>query len=172
MRYVILFLCLSALPVFSANADLVSFLTGKKVIGWAEKVYVYDSNMMMKARLDTGALLSSVHSNTIKIIDGKKKSDSKRVIFEIINEDGEKQKLERPLVRWANIKKKGTAGWITRPVVHLKMCIADRITEGEVTLANRSRFIYPLLIGRNILKQEKMIVDSEDRYTHSAECKK
>ena len=171
MRYVILVLCLMALP-FSANADLVKWLTGKKIIGWAERVYVYDTNMVMKARLDTGALLSSIHSNTIEILDGKKKNDPKRIVFEIINENGEKQKIERPLVRWANIKKKGTAGWIKRPVVHLKLCIADRITEGEVTLANRSRFIYPLLIGRNILKQENMIVDSKERYTHSAECPK
>lgn len=171
MRYVILFLCFITLPL-SAHADMIQWLTGKKIIGWAERVYVYDTNMMMKARLDTGALLSSVHSNTIKIIDGKKDSDPKRIVFEIINEDGEKQKLERTLVRWANIKKKGTAGWIKRPVVYLKLCIADRITEGEVTLANRSRFIYPLLIGRNILKQEKMIVDSEERYTHGAECPK
>ncbi|MFO1242534.1 MAG: RimK/LysX family protein [Rickettsiales bacterium] len=170
MRTLFLLFTLTMLPLSPAHAGFAEWITGKKTLGWAEKVYVYDSDMTMRARIDTGAYLSSINASSIEIKDGATKSDPQRVTFDIINEHGEKQKVERELVRWAQIKKKGTAGYIKRPVVHLKMCIAGQILESEVTLGNRSRFIYPVLIGRNMLREEKFVVDSSERYTHKPDC--
>lgn len=174
MRYLILSFSMLAFS-FSAQAGVSDWFAGKEeapqkqVIGWAEYVKVKDTDMVMNARIDTGALLSSVHSRVIKITPGKAPGEPERITFEIFNE-GKNKTLERDLVRWVQIKRKGVSGFIKRPVVHLQLCIAGKPVDGEVNLANRSRFIYPLLIGRNILKKAHFVVDSGEHHTHKPLC--
>lgn len=174
MRYVFFIVCAALFVSAPAHAGFLDWFSNdeepqKQVIGWAERVHVKEAKMMMKARIDTGALLSSIHARVIKITPGEKKGDPEQITFEIFN-DGETKTLTSDLVRWVQIKRKGVAGFIKRPVVHLNMCIAGRMVNGEVNLANRSRFIYPLLIGRNILRQAEFVVDSAERYKHKAVC--
>ena len=53
-----------------------------------------------------------------------------------------------------------------RPLIHLEIQIGEFSTLTEITLAERSKLTYPMLIGRNTLKK-KHIIHSHRSYLAS-----
>jgi hypothetical protein len=157
----------------------------KRMVGWVEHVHIEAIDTQFEAKLDTGAKTSSIDADVIDIVEytprkagdaaaPEKKAASPlgRIIFTIEDETGAPKTLERDIVRWARIKKKGNAGFIRRPVVHMRFCLAGRLIEDEVNLAVRERFIYPVLIGRNMLEKGGLVVDASRKLTAPATCPK
>jgi len=89
--------------------------------------------------------------------------------FRFTNREGIKQDFELPIVRWVRIESR-KADYIRRPVVRMKLCVAGRWIEEEVNLAERDDFNYPVLIGRNMLKQGGLVVDSSKTFTADPSC--
>lgn len=138
-------------------------LAGRVVIGEAENVIFKTQELRLKARIDTGAETSSLGIVNSQVFerDGKKwlkfavqKPDSEKVID-----------LEKPIIRFASIKRHG-ADPVERPVVKLKVSLANIEMEREFTLADRSKYDFPVLIGRNILSG-KYLVDVSRKYAAS-----
>ena len=137
----------------------------KLVIGEIEMVSVTGlKEEPVPARIDSGAETSSLNaiSHTIFERDGER-----WVSFVVPMENGEEVTLERPLVRTVLIKQKNNKESIRRPVVMMKVRIADIDRIIEMTLADRAGFEYPVLIGRNFLK-DMAIVDVSHAYLTSA----
>jgi len=128
-------------------------------------------NIKYKARIDTGAGVSSVHAKVIEIKKPKIEGDPERVLFEIYDKDGEAVQLESDILDWQNIKKKGARGFSKRPVVEMSVCLGGKKIRARVNLANRKEFIYPLLIGRNILKAGDFLIDPAGKYLEHPACK-
>ncbi len=137
------------------------------VLGWVEHVVVSGTDMKTKAKLDSGAKTSSVNAEIIKTF---KRDDKKFVLFRITLDDDTEDTLEREIVRWVKIKtKKG--GTIRRPVVIMSLCLDGTTIKGEVNLAERGHFLYPLLIGRNMLK-DRVLIDPSKTFVSKPACKK
>lgn len=155
---------------FDASASWLDQKETRPVIGTVEYVALDDADLVVKARIDTGAGLASVNA---EVIDIKKSSDGapEKVVFRIVDKDGKQKTLERPVVKWINIKKKGDAGVIKRPVVKLDFCLGGKKVEARANLADRSGFLYPVLIGRNVLKAGDYMIDPEKKFTHEPGCK-
>ena len=130
------------------------------IIGAVEEVQLPDHKVSLNARIDTGATTTSINAQNIKKFerDGKK-----WVKFEIHNETGKLVALEKPVTRMVNIKRHGAEDQI-RYAVKLKLKLGKVNTVSEVTLADRSKFTYPLLIGRSFLT-DMAIVDVSKEYT-------
>ncbi len=90
------------------------------------------------------------------------------VRFTLRANNGKSHSMEEKLVRHSRIKKK-RGGTISRPVVMLDICMGAIHQRVEVNLANRSNFIYPLLIGRNFLIGH-ILIDSGALYTDRPRC--
>lgn len=145
----------------------------KTRVGWVEHIMIDDVGLAVKAKMDTGAKTSSIDAEIIDIVkSGKKtsKQTGEKVVFTVSGEiTGEKKTFEREIVRYVRIKKKG-GGYIRRPVIEMTFCIAgERLTE-EVNLANRENFIYPVLIGRNMLSHAKLTVDASETLVTRPSC--
>lgn len=54
---------------------------------------------------------------------------------------------------------------IQRPVVLMKIRLADKERTIRVNLTNRKRFIYPLLLGREAIKAFDGLIDPSLKYT-------
>jgi len=54
---------------------------------------------------------------------------------------------------------KSASGVGKRSVVHVNIIIHGKTMEGNFTVANRSHMTYSVLIGQNILKQGRFLVD-------------
>ncbi len=146
-------------------ADCAETVSAKEVgeqiiIGAVEEVELPNHKISLTARIDTGATTTSINAQNIKKFerDGKK-----WVKFEIHNETGKLVALEKPVTRMVNIKRHGAEDQI-RYAVKLKLKLGKVNTVSEVTLADRSKFTYPLLIGRSFLT-DMAIVDVSKEFT-------
>lgn len=138
----------------------------KPIIGWIENVQILPENLYLPAKIDTGADHSSINvTNPEEFLKGEKQW----IRFTIPLEDDESVTLERPIQRFAYIKRKG-ADKQKRPVVLFDLCLGTMLNKNVlVNLANRTGFKYPMLIGRSFLKRSA-IVDSALTYTRQPSC--
>ena len=159
-------LAFSAVPVHAVE-------TAKKparpIIGAVEYVDLDDAGLIVKARIDTGAGLTSINA---KIVELRPPADGKpeRVVFRIVDKQASKKTLVRNVVEWVNIKRKGGTGFIKRPVVRLDFCLGGKRIEARANLADREEFLYPVLIGRNVLVTGNFLVDPTKTFTHDPVC--
>ncbi len=133
------------------------------LFGRAEYVYLADIKKRLSARIDTGATTSSINATDIQRFerDGKK-----WVRFVIPYPDGKtSETIEKPLKRDALIKRHGAES-IRRPIIMLRVRIGPISTVCEFSLTDRSKFEFPVLIGRNVLAG-KAAVDVSRKYTTS-----
>ena len=140
------------------------------IIGRVEEAVLQDYDVKFKSRIDTGAGISSIHAKIMEIKEPKKAGGAQRVIFEVNDPEGHVQIMNKEIVQWVNIKHKGTSGFDKRPVVEMLICLGGKKIRGRVGLADRSDFIYPLLIGRNFLKAGDFLIDPEQTYMQHPAC--
>ncbi|AJE14567.1 ATP-dependent zinc protease [Stutzerimonas balearica] len=138
-------------------------------LGWVERGLVYPEQVMVKFKLDTGALTSSLHAEDVEYFE---KDGQKWVRFDMDLEDIEKGKLvksriERKLERELTVR--GAGGTEDRPVVRMKVCIGDQLLNEQFSLNDRDDMNYPVLLGRRTL--EKLgPVDSGKTFTVEPNC--
>jgi hypothetical protein len=149
-----------------AHAEKKSIL----VAGWVENIYIKDIDAKLKAKLDTGAKTSSMRADVLKIVKAKKKGGKRRVVFQIEDTNGKISTLERRLVRWVRIKSKKADTYHRRPVVDMEFCIGNRLVHDEVNLSPREDFIYPLLVGRNMIRAARLAVNPSKTFVTKPLC--
>ncbi|WP_455366121.1 ATP-dependent zinc protease family protein [Kaarinaea lacus] len=157
--------CLVILLCFVAAAPLIA--REKQIIGWIENVTITNHNIILAAKIDTGAKHSSLNAPDLHLYSKKGES---RVKFSLVSADGKKIEFDERVVRMAKIKRKGYRSQI-RPVVLMKVCLADVIKEVEVNLVDRENFIYPMLVGRSYLRGG-FIVDVSNKHMTEPQCSK
>ena len=137
------------------------------ILGRVEYAVLQDIHVKIKARIDTGAGISSVHA---KVLELKPTDAGERVRFQIDDGQGNTKELWRNVVGWANIKVMGSDQKNRRPIVRLDVCIGGKKLEGRVNLTDRGEFLYPMLIGRNLLNTGKFLVDPSKTYLQEPGC--
>jgi hypothetical protein len=126
-----------------------------------------DIHLKLKARIDTGAGVSSINAKTIEI---KQTADGERIVFQVKDEQGKAKTIERKIVEWAQIKVLGTSRKNRRPVVIMDFCLGGKKLEGRVNLTDRSGFLYPVIIGRNILITGRFLIDPSQKFMKEPGC--
>lgn len=123
-----------------------------QVYGWREMVKIGDLELKLAAKLDTGALTSSIHAEEKELFE----RDGKKWVRFIVTDPGEnnspRNRIEAPLVRIALIKEPGGKS-VAREVVRLNFTIGERKLRADFTLNNRSNMLSPVLIGRTTIKE-------------------
>jgi hypothetical protein len=138
---------IGSVPCFADEQEL-------KILGWVEYARLPELDVEVKAKLDTGADTSSLDAHIIK----KFRRGGKRwVRFSVTDPaDGEEHVIVRERVRTiAVVQHDGSRQ--TRPVVKMVVCFAGLRMETELSLIDRSEFIYPLLLGRTALGSHALI---------------
>ena len=136
----------------------------KTTIGWRENVKLLDfDNSIIKAKMDTGARTSSLHATHISESED---SGIKYVTFRLkTNKNNEKKYkfFKSELKEWRIVRNSG-GDEEYRPVVKTRVKIGKKIMTIEITLTQRSRMSYDMLIGRTALRK-KFLIDSGKSYT-------
>lgn len=136
-----------------------------ETIGWVEKVRIYPGNMLVKARIDSGAKTSSLSAGALTYFQ---RDNEAWVRFSTTNYKGSTIWLERKVVRIARIKQNdGTLK--ERPTITLDICLANLYQATEVTLENRDALNYQLLIGREFLNGY-FLIKPNAVFTHPPRC--
>lgn len=139
-----------------------------QTVGWVEMGKIPGVEEDVKVKLDTGATTTSINAEILEQPDEKTESGG-MIKFRFKDGDKVKQTFELPIVRWVRIESR-QSDYIRRPVVRMKICVAGQWIEEEVNLAERDDFNYPVLIGRNMLKKGKLVVDSSQTFTKNPSC--
>ena len=122
-------------------------------LGWREWVFLPSYNYFkLKAKIDTGARTSAIHATNIQIY---RKNDSEMVRFQIYQSQSFLD-IDTKLISYKKIKS-SFGQTETRPTVYMKIQIGAEIWSTEITLAQRAKLTYPMLIGRNTLNKRHII---------------
>lgn len=135
------------------------------VFGWVENVALPAQKIQLQAKLDTGADFSSLG---VRDLVRFTQDNAAWVRFTVEGVSGPPVVAELEVVRTAKIKRQG-GGANERPVVKIDFCLGNIFDTVEVTLADRSNFAYPVLLGRNFLL-ERVLVSSSRTFTAEPKC--
>ena len=147
------------LPMFAAAAD-----KEKIIMGWMEAAGLPDWDVVVKAKLDTGAKTCSIDAHDIEFFN-KGGTDWVRFSLDLPKGKANKElkiKVERPIIRQANIKEHSSKNQ-QRPVISLPITLGGKNYQPEFTLVDRSKFLNPILLGRDFL-QHVAIIDPDHRF--------
>ncbi len=122
-----------------------------RVYGWREYIEVEGLEEKLLAKLDTGALTSSIHAEEKELYERDGKKWVRFIVSDPRAKEPKRTRIEAPLVRVARIKEPNAESEM-REVVRLSYQLGNRKLRGEFTLNNRSNMLAPVLIGRNCLK--------------------
>ena len=139
----------------------------KETLGWVEKIRIFPGDVVLHAKLDTGADYSSLSARDI---DEFAKEGKRWVRFSVVNRYGKETTLERPVQRYALIKRHNGKHQ-KRPVIRLGLCVGVSFMETDVNLVDRTNFEYQMLIGRSFLAGHA-IVDAANTFTREPDCQK
>lgn len=162
----ILFLCLFVTMTSSCQTQpkptIVPAVEVKKaddhrqnIIGEVEPVYLPPIKTPFLARIDTGAQNSAIDARNIRFFE---RDGEKWVSFTIINrQSGESHRFEKELDRHVTIKRIEESE--KRPMIEMDVKFGTETFTALFSLADRRKFEYQALIGRNILTG-RAIVDT------------
>jgi hypothetical protein len=155
----------SALLAFG-NSATVKAAEPMLMVGAAEIVRIYPGGAALKARVDTGAATTSINAHQIKTF---KKGGKRWVSFEVRSNGGLRIRMEGPVVRAARIKQfDGDSRH--RHVVHIGICLGGYYKVAQVTLQDRSKRQFPVLIGRRYMAGA-ITVDPGRKYSVKPDCR-
>ena len=160
-RFIIMLFTMSALMA----GTTASYANDKAIVGYAEKVHIYPGAMEVRARIDTGAKLASLHCNCITPV---KRNGEDWVSFTVANTSGQIIRLERKIHRTVSIKRHFGKSQ-ERYVIMLGVCLGNVYKETEVSLIDRKGLTYPMLIGRKFMGKD-FLVDTESKYLKPPKC--
>jgi len=134
--------------MFFFLAPVMANAEEKKGIGLVEDVILLPWGVKIPARIDTGAATSSIDARELKIHDNIAE-------FKLPKKYGGLQ-LALPVAGWKTIRSAESRE--RRPVVEMELCVGPKRLLINVNLNDRSMVKYPLILGRNVLK-DNFVVD-------------
>ncbi|WP_285259069.1 ATP-dependent zinc protease family protein [Halopseudomonas bauzanensis] len=151
------------------DAVLTEDIAGKVVVGWVEKGLILPEEAVVKVKVDSGALTSSMHAVNMERFTRKGKRWVRYDVPVVDADTGNKVTLhfERPVYRQMTVR--GAGGEDYRPVVKMRMCIGNRIYEEQFSLRDRSEMTYPVLLGRRTIEHIGLI-DVSDTFMLPLDC--
>ncbi|MGM0672017.1 MAG: ATP-dependent zinc protease [Pseudomonadota bacterium] len=137
------------------------------ILGTAENVKIVEEDVVLEARLDTGATSSSLNALNKERFE---KDGEDWIRFEIIDPDDEDARitLERPIERIAHIRRHSGDSQ-ERPVVRLEFCLGDQLLTADTSLVDRTALSYQALIGRSHMAGH-VLVDSGEEHLRAPDC--
>lgn len=126
---------------------------GKQIVGAHEKVLLVDPNLILPARIDTGSSISILDARDLQPFE---RNSEEWVRFNLIDpETGAVTEQEHRRLNKSQVNGEETE---RRPLIELRVTLGQITQVAEFALADRSKQEYPLVVGRNVLR-DLMLVD-------------
>ena len=142
-------------PAPAETASGVNNIGNKIVVGRVEWLWIESVNRVYEARIDTGATTSSISALDITPFE----KDGKRwVRFRLAPDDSDDSyEIEAPLVRYVRIRQASAEELDRRPVAALTVRLGKMTEIAEFTLTDRTQMSYPILLGREFLRDVAVV---------------
>jgi hypothetical protein len=106
----------------------------------------------LKAKIDTGAYTSSIHVESVKQHSAEGRDNISFVLLDAKGATFHKKKFTLPLFTEKLIKNSFGQSE-KRSVIKTKILLFEHVFDIELSLADRSKMEYPVLLGRKLLKK-------------------
>lgn len=116
----------------------------------------------IKAKIDTGAQTSALHATEITEFERSGEPWVRFLVQPWQVDDEDAVEVELPVHDRRTVRSSSGHAQL-RPVVLVKLTLAGRKVEAEVTLTDREEMVFRMLIGREALRQG-FVVDSAASY--------
>ena len=134
-----------------------------RVIGWREWVSIPPLGIKrIKAKIDTGASSSSLHAYDIEVIDDLEQQHVQFKIQPLQKNHSVVVQAKVPIQDFRKVKSSNGQTTI-RPVIRTSIMIFGHKHEIDVTLFDRAKMGFRMLIGREALRG-RFVVDSAQSY--------
>jgi hypothetical protein len=151
--------CLFFMASFSLTFTSHLCASEKTTVGEVEDVILAPWRVRMPARIDTGAATSCLDARDIKV-------KGNMVEFRLPRRYGGLE-LRLPIVEWQKVR--GADFKEKRPVVEVSLCVGNKLIRANVALNDRSNVQYPLILGRNVLR-DHFVVDCTQSHCLPPSC--
>lgn len=128
--------------------DMDDRIAGKLLLGEIEHVFLSKEKLGFDARIDTGAVTSSLG---VFNLENFERDGDDWVRFTLMA-DKESEKYEYALERMIRIVQQKSVEPAVRPVIKLQFRLGEKNYNSLFSLADRSHLEYQILIGREFLK--------------------
>jgi hypothetical protein len=156
---------LSALFMLFCSSVLEAANQPKLVVGWVERVAIYPGGVILSAKIDTGAVSCSLHTQSMELFQ---RNGRNLVRLKMFDQQGNETVIEAPIVGKKRIRRH-FGRFQDRPVIRLKICLGTFSKDVDVNLVDRSGLDYPLLIGRNFMAGA-LLVNPSEKFTIEPSC--
>ncbi|MBK8188216.1 MAG: ATP-dependent zinc protease [Cellvibrio sp.] len=137
--------------------------TDKQIVGLRERVLLTGVNLIMSAKVSPQLAHSILDARNIQMFE---RNSDEWVRFTLYNpENKEPHVLERKLLSFQNIQGANKATE-RRPIVEVRFTVGKLTQKGQFVLADRSGSEFPIVLGRNLLR-DVMLVDVSGEYMTS-----
>lgn len=126
----------------------------KLIVGATEVIEVVEANLSFLARVDTGAESCSIHAVDIKV-DPSGNARGKPISFRIENQDGQSRQIDALIDSVVKVKSAGGSERRYKVPLTLKWNNTNKTV--LVTLSDRHKMTYRLLLGRNWLHGDYLV---------------
>ncbi len=134
----------------------------RTLIGAIDKIDIPEFDLFdIACRVDTGAALSSIHCHHVKFFQRQDKDYISFQLLDPLHPDYQKRTFRTSKFSERQIKSSFGTMQIRNAITTEIVLFGERI-EVALTLADRERMQYPLLLGRNVLKK-RFVVDVSKR---------
>lgn len=151
------------------SVESLADLPAKLVIGATAIVREAQSQLLLRARVDTGAASCSIHCEKWKIedeADDMEENIGKEIHILISNEHDQTEWVESRIDHCVVVKTSASREMRYKVPITLRWNDIER--EVAVTLNNRGKMDYPLLLGRNFLRGTFLVDIDAERDERSA----
>lgn len=128
--------------------------TGKKIIGWTERIHFPDWSIDgVKAKIDTGARTSALHVENIKLLNRD------TLAFDVVTGRKKPWKVRHvkaPIFKVARVRS-SNGGYSERFFIKTRIRLGDIEKEIELSLVSRSEMLFRMLLGRKALESDFLI---------------
>jgi hypothetical protein len=143
----------------------------QQLAGYVEKVLLLPENIILPAKLDTGAATSSLNVKHIKVFT---RHANQFVAFDIYAQKKLLKHTAYPLVKIISIKNRASEtvapNSAKRPLINMKVCLGQQKKTIAVNLVNRDAFEYPFLLGRQGMREFDLSIAPGKKYLTSLNC--
>lgn len=163
----------AALPLtamLGASAPVNEPAQDKATLGWLQSIRLLPHSIRLTAKLDTGAKKSVIHAIDIQPFNQGGKDWVRFTVPVEKKKETIELKFELPIVDESRVKQHHTKELDVRYVVALDFCIDGNTYTADFSLDNREKFNYPVLLGREFLKQH-FLVDASQTFIKKYNCR-
>lgn len=143
-------------PINMLDVSPLKTTDGRLILGSVETIRLYPLGIIYEARIDTGAETSSIDAQNIVLFE----RDGKRWARFELQDAGQNDRVvvEKRIRRFVLVGQINNPERDRRPVVRMRLQVGSTMETVDISLTDRSRMSFPVLLGREFLL-DRAIVD-------------